>query len=80
MTFSHWLDTFLEEKGIDGEETLEVQGPSGCNVMPLQIVVDAMKQASPLEQRKIKGTFVRIDFANGDCRHFINHLAAAIAV
>lgn len=78
--FQKWLDTFLAEKGVDYEETLEVEGPKwGTNWMPIRVVVAAMKVAPKHEQDAIKKTFVKIDFMNGDVRHFIKHLAKAIA-
>lgn len=80
MTFAKWLDTFLEEKGIDLEQGFEVEGPSGVNYMTVETVVIAMKSANANEQNGIKTVFVRIDFANGDVLDFIKHLGKAIAI
>jgi hypothetical protein len=80
MKFANWLDTFLKEKGVDLEQSFTVEGKSGPNYMAVANVVDAMKFAPAHEQEKIKTTFVKIDFANGDVMHFIKHLAQAIAV
>lgn len=79
MKFAEWIDTYINEKGIDTEYNLHVEGPSGLNVMPVGIVIDAMKQAPTSEQRQIKRTLVAIDFANGDALHYVRHLAQAIA-
>jgi len=78
-TFTKWLDTLIEEKGIDLERNIEVDGPSGLNIMPLSMVIDAIKATGSNEQAQIKNTLVRIDFANGDICHFFNHLAGALA-
>lgn len=80
MKFANWLDTLIEEKGIDLEQGFSVEGPSGENHMSYQNVVDAIKGASANEQAGIKNMLVRIDFANGDIRHYFRHLAQAIAI
>jgi len=79
MTFNKWLDALVEEKNV-GHKTIEVEGESGLNIMPMEILVDAIKSAPKTEQAKIKNTLVAIDFKNGDVMHFFNHLAKAIAV
>ena len=79
MTFNNWLETFITEKGIDLEQGFEVAGPSGANHMKYAHVVDAIKQAPAHEQRGIKDMLVKIDFRNGDVRHYFCHLAQAIA-
>lgn len=78
--FNNWLDTFIEEKELDAEYTIEVEGASGMNYMPLAIVLDAIKSTSSYEQRQIKDTIVKIDFFNGDVMHFFKHLAQALAI
>lgn len=79
--FNKWLDTFLEEKGIDLDESFTVQGETwGDNHMTYGVVVEHMKIAPKSEQNKIKDMLVKIDFKNGDVRHFLRHLAQAIAL
>ena len=80
MNFTNWLNTFIDEKGIDTEQGFEVEGPSGANWMTYGIVIEAIKQAPANEQAGIKATIVKIDFANGDVCHFFRHLAQAIAI
>lgn len=80
MNFNQWLDTFIEEKGVDVDQGFEVEGPSGRNWMCYQNVIDAMKQAPKHEQASIKNMIVRIDFRNGDVTHYLRHLAQAIAI
>jgi len=78
--FTKWLDTFIDEKGIDPEKMMEVEGPSGTNFIPVGCILEIMKEQSPApEQAKIKDTIVKIDFHNGDVLHFFRHLAAAVA-
>ena len=80
MNFTNWINTFIAEKGIDLEQRFEVEGPSGANSFEYGMIVDAIKQAPANEQAAIKTTIVKIDFANGDVRHFFRHLAQALAV
>lgn len=80
MKFANWLDTLIEEKDIDLEQGFSVKGPSGENHMTYENVIDAIKGASANEQAGIKNMLVRIDFANGDIRHYFRHLAQAIAI
>ena len=78
--FASWLETFLSEKGIDGETVLAVEGPSGPNFIPVDCLVAAIIGAPANEQAGIKSTIVKIDFINGDVLHFFRHLARAIAL
>lgn len=78
--FATWLDTFLTEKGIDLEATMDVVGKSGLNIIPVGVLVDHIKAAPEHEQAAIKTTIVRIDFLNGDVLHFFKHIAQAIAL
>jgi hypothetical protein len=79
-TFANWLDTFVEEKGLDRLHAFEVEGRSGLNIIPLDVLLDHMKIAPKREQDRIKDTIVRIDFLNGNVMDFFKHLAGAIAV
>ena len=80
MKFTRWLDTFLSEKGIDMEEVLLVEGPSGENHIPVAVLVTMIKHAPANEQQEITDMLVKIDFANGDVRRYLTHLAKAVAV
>lgn len=80
MNFAKWLDTFLSEKGIDAEEILIAEGPLGENRIPIGCLADRMKGAPARERRAIKAMIVKIDFRNGDVRHFLAHLAKAVAL
>ena len=79
MTFNNWIDTFIEEKGIDLEQTFEVEGPVyGINTIPYGVIVEHMKIAPKTEQDAIKNVIVKIDFKNGDVLDFFRHLGKAI--
>lgn len=81
MTFNKWLDTFIDEKGIDLETILEVRGKSGnLNIIPLEVLIDNIKIASKNDQDAIKNALVKIDFLNGDVMDFFKWIAPAIAI
>ena len=81
MTFNKWLDTFIEEKGINLEQSFEAEGPGwGTNVIPYGVVVERIKTAPPAEKAKIKDILVKIDFKKGDVLPFLRHLGKALAL
>lgn len=83
MTFNKWIDTFLAEKGIDLDLPLKAEGKSGTNFIPVQNLVEAMKQAPKHEQDSIKNTLVAIDVKAPGQKpviHLLEHLAQAIAI
>lgn len=77
--FNDWLDTFLQEKGIDSESMITPEGDSGLNIMPVGVVIERIKSAPSKEQEGIKRVLVDIDFRNASVMHFLEHLAKAIA-
>lgn len=79
QTFNTWIDTHLREKGIDTEQQLTIEGPSGVNIMPVGTVIEAMKAAPTHEQTEIKRTLVILDYKHANPLHFIKHLAGALA-
>jgi hypothetical protein len=80
MTFNKWIDALITEKNVSVSQTLEVEGASGVNFMPLSMVIDAIKNAPASEKSQIKTVLVKIDFANGDIVHFFKHLAGRLAI
>ena len=62
------------------EETFEIDGPSGPNLMSYAVVVETIKSAPDHERKGIKSMMVKIDFVNGDVKHYLRHLAQAIAI
>ena len=77
--FTTWLDTFIEEKGIDPDLTLEVATARQWHQIPVGVVIEHIKIAPPHEQAQIKKTICLIDFKNGDVIHFFRHLAQYLA-
>lgn len=77
-SFKTWLETFISEKGIDGEQVLTVPGPSGDNHIPVGCIVESILQAPASEQAGIKNMIIKIDFVNGDVIRYFRHLAQAI--
>lgn len=76
-----YLNTLLEEKGISQERVLEVTGSEwGTNFMPISVIVDFLSNLDKETQNKVKNTFVKIDFHNGDIVDFLNHIAKGIAI
>jgi hypothetical protein len=77
MIFDKWIDTLIEEKGIDTIATVyEIESElSGLNLVPLAVVVESLKTLPSDLKAKIKDTLVKIDFRNGDVHHYFKHLA-----
>ena len=71
----NYLNTLLEEKGIDQEFILEVTNENGVNFMPVAIVVDFLSTAVPYVQEMSKQKLVEIDFHNGDVLDFFKYIA-----
>jgi len=76
-----YLRTFFDEKNLD-ERYYHVQSPTGdtLNLIPTGQVIEAILDAPPNEQERIATTLRRIDFVNGDIHHYLEHLAAALAI
>ncbi|ASR87153.1 hypothetical protein J4T94_gp063 [Mycobacterium phage Krypton555] len=81
--FANWLDTYLDEKGIEPEDHLFSCDTPGkfwtTHMVPMPVVVLAAKSVSAAEQLVIKNTLVRLDFLNQDPLPYFRHLAQAIA-
>ena len=66
MTFNKWLDTLVEEKGLDTEFVFECEGTDwGTNYIPLGAVIEFIKGCDASVKKKVKDTLVMIDFENG---------------
>jgi hypothetical protein len=50
------------------------------NYIPLNCLIDAIKNTSNNEQNNIKSMLVKIDFYHKDVLHYFKHLAQAIAI
>ena len=80
MTFATWIDTFIAEKKINDSQIFEVEGMSGLNIIPVAVLVEALKATSSNEKAAIKKMIIKIDFLNGDIIHYFKHLSKAIAI
>ena len=81
MNFNTWLDTFLEEKGIDLDQIMEIHGEIyGTNFIPVSELVSQIKYVPLSEKQGIKNMLVRIDFHNASVMDYLKHLAQAIAI
>ena len=78
MNFTKWLDTLLEEKGLNNYKLYEIEGPSGTNFMERAAVIEAIKSAPVHEQKGIKTMIVKIDFMNKSVDNYLQHLAQAL--
>ena len=76
--FDKWLDTFIEEKGIDLEDTFDLDTNDNLHIFDYGFVIEMIKQTSKEEQKKIKAKIVYLDFFNKDIKHFLRHLAKAL--
>jgi len=79
----NYLETLLTEKNIDLEETLVIDAPDmrSSHIYTYQQLIEdivEMTKDNKQMQSKIRGTFVQIDFMNGDVTHYFKHLAQGI--
>lgn len=78
--FNEWLNTFIEEKGIDLEESFEIEVAGVENFFTYEVVIEHILIASPTEQSKIKNMLVEIDFENGDIKHYLRFLGKCLVL
>ncbi len=77
--FNKWLDTFIEEKGIDLGQIIEIKTETNTHYFEIGNIIDNIKATTPEEQAGIKDMIVKIDFHNGDVVDYFRHLAQALA-
>jgi hypothetical protein len=76
--FEKWLNTFVDEKGLDRDYEFKVPDHPiyGAVVgLTLDIVIKALVGAPADIQKKVKDKLVLIDYANGDVMHFFQYIA-----
>ena len=74
-----YFERFIEEKNISGQ-MLEVEGNSGTNLIPVEVLIDYILIAPKHEQEAIKNMLIKIDFLNGNIVDYLKYLAKAIAL
>tara|TARA_Y100001937_G_scaffold60819_1_gene83180 strand:- start:1898 stop:2167 length:270 start_codon:yes stop_codon:yes gene_type:complete len=77
-SFNKWIDTFVEEKNLDINFTFEIEKNEELHLIELSNVISYIKAVDLKTKNKIKSTFVKIDFLNGDVLHFFKYLARGI--
>lgn len=78
MNFNKWIDTLVEEKEIDTYEQFEIEKDGYLHIFDYGYIIDAIKATTSNEKKAIQNMLVRIDFANGDIKHYFRHLAKAL--
>ena len=73
--FNEWIDTFIEEKGIDTAHNFEFDEAGTFHIVETATVIAWIKKLDPETKAKIKNNFVKIDFFNGDPMHFMEFMA-----
>ena len=78
----NYLETLLTEKNIDLEETIVIETTTNFDhIYTYQTLIEdivEMTKDSPEMTQKIRMTFVKIEFRNGDVTHYFKHLAQGI--
>lgn len=77
-SFNQWLDTFIQEKGIDLDYTFTIEDEGITHIFELGNVIENIKTTAKEEQNAIKDMIVKIDFYNGDVVDYFKHLAKAL--
>ncbi len=77
-SFDEWLDTFIEEKGIDLDEIFSIESNGESHYFELGNVIENIKATSKEEQEEIRKMIVKIDFHNADVVDYFKHLAQAL--
>lgn len=70
-TMRNYLNNLITEKGTDLNDTINLDGHFG---LTYQMLVDFICEAKDYHTQ-IRTNLVKIDFANGDVFHYLDHLA-----
>lgn len=77
--YRQWIETFLDEKGIDVEHTFEYNREDGFALISVGAIVEQICVSGADVQRAIKNKLAYIDFRNGDVLDFLRFLGADMA-
>lgn len=77
--FNKWIDTFIEEKGIDLQKVIEIKTEKNTHYFEIGNIVENIKATTLEEQSTIKDTIIKIDFYNGDILDYFKFLAKILA-
>ncbi len=70
----NYLTNLITEKGYSLDSTINLDGHFG---LTYEMLVDFICEAKQYHHQ-IRTTLVKIDFANGDVFHYLDHLAAGM--
>ena len=80
MKTKQYLKTFFEEKNLPFE-SWEIEDERGSlHFINNEVVIENIIAAGLEEQSQIVDTIRKIDFANGNVNHFLQHLAKGLVV
>lgn len=75
-----FFNRFFDEKNLENR-IYEVAAPQGTmNFIETDMVIAKIKTTQGEEAQKIETVLRKIDFANGNVHHFLNHIAQAMAI
>lgn len=78
--FSQWLDTFVEEKGLDVEHRFEVTSDAGIlHSIPLGCVIEQINASPSSIKQAIGTTLIIADYKNADVMDNFRNMALGIA-
>ena len=77
--FNKWIDTFIEEIGIDLQKVIEIKTEKNTHYFEIGNIVENIKATTLEEQSTIKNTIAKIDFYNGDILDYFKFLAKILA-
>lgn len=73
-----YLRTFFNEKNLPSR-TFDITAEDGTfHMVDSEVVIETILMAPRSEQIEIGNVIRKIDFANGDVHHFLEHLASAL--
>ena len=73
-----YLKIFFEEKNLPLKDFEKVSPDGTTHFLSNEVVIEHVMIASLNEQKVIADVIKKIDFANGDVNHFLDHLAQGI--
>jgi len=72
--FNRWIDTFIDEKGIDLDTPIEFEDSTGMtHYMTVGVVLENIKAMPPEIQAKFKDMIVRIDFSTPEQKPILDY-------
>ncbi len=77
-TMKKYLETLLDEKGIDRESFIEIDEADCFRLIPYQCIIEFICIQEIEVQNKIKKQLIKIDFINGDVKSYFNNIAEGI--